>query len=168
METGVRLVLSCLLVRLRGPLASLRRAHRNASMKKTAAPQTLVNAINPITSRSVPWLQSHEIRSSSIRTQVRPKCDPTRSNLHIQVRDTCDLCEIVRALFSHEKNKGFLDRVARKRDTDVWDRPRARAWFERHNSSTAAENHQGQREAPFVPCLKAAGKRSNTLKSTAA
>jgi hypothetical protein len=67
-----------------------------------------------------------------------------------------------------KKNKGFLDRAARKRDTDVWDRPRARARFGRHNSSTAAENHLGQREAPFVPCLKAAGKRSNTLKSTAA
>ena len=39
---------------------------------------------------------------------------------------------------------------------------------ERHSSSTAAENHRGQGEAPFVPSLKAAGKRSNALKSTAA
>jgi hypothetical protein len=35
-------------------------------------------------------------------------------------------------------------------------------------SSTAAEHHQSQREAPFGPSLKAAGKRSNMLKSTAA
>jgi hypothetical protein len=35
--------------RVRGPLASLRRARRNVSMKKTAAPQTLVNAIGTIT-----------------------------------------------------------------------------------------------------------------------
>jgi hypothetical protein len=36
------------------------------------------------------------------------------------------------------------------------------------SSSTAAEHHRGQREAPFRPSLKAAGKRSNMLKSTAA
>jgi hypothetical protein len=44
---------------------------------------------------------------------------------------------------------------------------RATAWFERHGSSTAAEHHRSQREAPFGPSLKAAGKWSNTLKSTA-
>ena len=57
---------------------------------------TLVNTIGPITFGSVPRLQSHESRPSSIRTQVHPTCDPTTSNLHIQVRDTCDLCEIAR------------------------------------------------------------------------
>jgi hypothetical protein len=33
-------------------------------------------------------------------------------------------------------------------------RPMAREWFGRHSSSTAAENHEGQREAPFVPKLE--------------
>lgn len=106
METGVRLALSCLLLRLWGLLASLTSAHRNVSTKNTAQQQTLANTIGPITLRYVPWLQSHETRSTSIRTQVRPKCDPTPSNLHIQVRDTCDFCEIVRAVFSHEKEYG--------------------------------------------------------------
>ena len=44
----------------------------------------------------------------------------------------------------------------------------ATAWFERHSSSTAAEHHRSQREAPFSPSLKAACQWSNTLKSTAA
>ena len=34
-------------------------------------------------------------------------------------------------------------------------------------SSTAAQHHRGQREASFRPSLKAAGKWSHTLKSTA-
>ena len=69
-ETDVRPVLWCRLVnRIRVLLASLRRAYRNASMKKGAAPQALVNAIGPITSSSVPLLQSHESRFSSIRAQ---------------------------------------------------------------------------------------------------
>lgn len=51
-ETGAALILSRLSMnRIRGLTASLRRAHRNASMKKTAAPQTLRNANDPITSR---------------------------------------------------------------------------------------------------------------------
>jgi hypothetical protein len=49
-QTGVGLILSRLAARrIRGLIASLRRARRNASMKKTAAPQTLVNANDPIT-----------------------------------------------------------------------------------------------------------------------
>ena len=49
-ETGVRLVLLCLLMnRIPVLFASLRRAHRNASMNKAAAAQALANAIGPIT-----------------------------------------------------------------------------------------------------------------------
>jgi hypothetical protein len=48
-ETGVRVVPLCLLVnRMRVLFASLRRAHRNASMNKAAAAQALANAIGPI------------------------------------------------------------------------------------------------------------------------
>ena len=42
------------------------------------------------------------------------------------------------------------------------------ACFGPHRSATAAENHRGQGETPFVPSLKPAGKGSNALKSTAA
>jgi hypothetical protein len=48
------------------------------------------------------------------------------------------------------------------------DRPKETAWFERHSSSASAEHYRSQREAPFGPSLKAAGKWSNMLKSTAA
>jgi len=51
-ETGAILILSRFSKnRIRGLIASLRRAHRNTSMKKTAAPQTLANANDPITLR---------------------------------------------------------------------------------------------------------------------
>jgi hypothetical protein len=50
-ESGVTLVISRLLLnRIRGLFASLRRADRNASMNKTATPQTpMKNAISPVT-----------------------------------------------------------------------------------------------------------------------
>jgi len=54
-ETGAALILSCLSMnrisvnRIRGLIASLRRARRNTSMKRTAALQTIANAIDPIT-----------------------------------------------------------------------------------------------------------------------
>jgi hypothetical protein len=93
-ETGVRLVLLCRLVnRIQVLLASLRRAHRNASMNKAAALQALVNAIGPITLTSVPRLQSHERRSSSIRTQFVQNATRHHQICTFQVRDTCVLCE---------------------------------------------------------------------------
>jgi hypothetical protein len=49
-ETGVRLVLWCLLVnRIRVLFTFLRSAHRNASRNKAAAPPALENAMGPIT-----------------------------------------------------------------------------------------------------------------------
>jgi hypothetical protein len=49
-EIGAELIGSRRAVdRIRGLIASLRRARRNTSMKKTAAPQRLANAKDPIT-----------------------------------------------------------------------------------------------------------------------
>jgi hypothetical protein len=134
METGVRLVLSCLLVRL--PSLS------NVSMKKTIDQQTLVNTIGPITLSCVPRLPSPETRSTSIRTQFRPKCDPTPSDLHIQFGIRVISVKLFVPYSAPKRNKGFLDRAARKRDTDVWDRPRARARF------GAAQFIHRRRESP--------------------
>ena len=53
-ENGVTLVLWWVLAnRTRGFLASLRTARKNVNMKNTAAPQMLMNPIEPITVRSI-------------------------------------------------------------------------------------------------------------------
>src|ERR1700716_283002 len=68
-EIGVVLILSRLSMnRIRGFIASLRRAHRNTSMKKTAAPQTLVNANDRITLRLRARRGPRSLERSSRRT----------------------------------------------------------------------------------------------------
>jgi len=62
-------------------------------MNKAAAPQALVNAIGPITLTSVPRLQSHERRSSSIRTQFVQNETRHHQVCTFQVRDTWVLWE---------------------------------------------------------------------------
>src|ERR1700728_2394238 len=123
-ETSVRLVLLRRLVNpIRVLLASLRRAHRNASMNKAAAPQAPVNAIDPITLTSVPRLQSHERRSSSIRTQFVQNATRHHQICTFQVRDTCVLWES--CLGGICARKGLLriwsSKQNRRRDTDVLD-----------------------------------------------
>jgi len=58
---------------------------------------------------------------------------------------------------------GALSKTADEIQT-FFERSTATAWFERHSSSTAAEHHRSQREAPFSP---SPCQWSNTLKSTA-
>ena len=69
-------------------------------------------------------------------------------------------------LIQPRKEDGVLDRADRKARYRCLDRPRAPFW--RHGSGRAAENHRGQGEAPIAPSLKASGKGSDALKSTAA
>jgi hypothetical protein len=74
-ETGVVLIFGCvsvnrILVTRTGGLASLRKARRNINMKKTAAPQTLANAIanGPIT--PIPQQGKGQDRTKSQRTEI--------------------------------------------------------------------------------------------------
>jgi len=75
-ETGVVLIFGCvsvnrvLVARMGGLVASLRKARRNINMKKTAAPQTLANAIanGPIT--PIPQQGKGQDRTKSQRTEI--------------------------------------------------------------------------------------------------
>jgi hypothetical protein len=74
-ETGVALIFGCvsvnrILVTRMGGLASLRKARRNINMKKTAAPQTLANAIanGPIT--PIPQQGKGQDRTKSRLTEI--------------------------------------------------------------------------------------------------
>src|SRR5258708_22463315 len=73
-EIGVVLLARLSMNRKRGFMASVRRAHRNTSMKKTAAPQTLANANNPITPRLRARRGPRSLERSSHRTHEKQRC----------------------------------------------------------------------------------------------